>query len=89
VRQILQVLLDNALRHGAGEVTVTARDSGGTVAIDVQDRGTEQVEWPPPGATPQPLGLAMARSLAESQDGRLMLDSDSSRTCFTLLVPTA
>lgn len=87
VRQILQVLLDNAFQHGAGEVTVTARDSGGTVAIDVEDRGTQDVGWPAPGATPRPLGLAMARSLAESQDGRLMLDSDSSRTRFTLLVP--
>jgi signal transduction histidine kinase len=89
VRQILQVLLDNAFQHGAGAVTVTTRDSGGTVAIDVADRGTQDVGWPPPGAAPQPLGLAMARSLAESQDGRLMLDSDSSRTCFTLLVPAA
>jgi signal transduction histidine kinase len=87
VRQIIQVLLDNAFRHGAGEVTMTARESGGTVAIDVADRGTEEVGWPAPGATPQPLGLAMARSLAESQNGRLILNSDSSRTCFTLLVP--
>lgn len=89
VRQVLHVLVDNALRHGAGEVSVRARESGGTVAIDVTDRGTQQVSWPAPGATPRPLGLAMARSLAESQGGRLLLDSDDSGTCFTLLVPAA
>jgi signal transduction histidine kinase len=87
VRQILQVLLDNAFRHGAGEVTVIARESGGIVAIDVADRGTHPVAWPAPDATPRPLGLAMARSLAESQGGRLLLSSDTSGTRFTLLVP--
>jgi signal transduction histidine kinase len=89
VRQILQVLLDNALRHGAGEVTVTARESGGTVAVDVADRGADLVEWPASDATPRPLGLAMARSLAESQGGRLLLSSDSFGTRFTLLMPAA
>lgn len=88
VRQILQVLLDNAFQHGAGEVTVTARESGGTVAIDVADRGSHEVVWPAPDVSPQPLGLAMARSLAESQGGRLLLSSDGSGTCFTLLVPS-
>ncbi|HET6938677.1 MAG TPA: HAMP domain-containing sensor histidine kinase [Nocardioides sp.] len=87
VRQILQVLLDNAFQHGAGEVTVTARESGGAVAIDVADRGSQTVVWPAADVTPQPLGLAMARSLAESQGGRLLLTSDDSGTCFTLLVP--
>jgi signal transduction histidine kinase len=43
--------------------------------------------WPAADAIPQPLGLAMARSLAESQGGRLLLTSDGSGTCFTLLVP--
>jgi signal transduction histidine kinase len=72
---------------GAGEVTVTARESGGAVAIDVVDRGSQTVVWPAADVTPQPLGLAMARSLAESQGGRLLLTSDGSGTCFTLLVP--
>jgi signal transduction histidine kinase len=87
VRQILQVLVDNAWRHGEGAVTITARESGGGVALDVADRGTHQVNWPAPGVSPAPLGLAMARSLAESQGGRLLLASDESGTRFTLLVP--
>ncbi|MCW2797730.1 HAMP domain-containing sensor histidine kinase [Nocardioides sp.] len=88
VRQVLQVLIDNAYRHGRGTVTITARESGGAVAIDVADRGSADVTWPAADATPGRLGLAMARSLAASQSGRLLLSSDSSGTRFTLLVPS-
>ena len=87
VRQILQVLLENALQHGAGEVVVTARESGGTAAVDVTDHGSDPVSWPAPDEAPQSLGLAMARALAESQRGRLLLTSDASGTRFTLIVP--
>jgi signal transduction histidine kinase len=89
VRQVLQVLIDNAYRHGTGRVTLTARESGGAVAIDVADRGSSTVVWPDSEAQPGRLGLAMARSLAASQNGRLLLASDSSGTTFTLLVPAA
>ena len=89
VRQILQVLIDNAYRHGRGTVTLTARESGGAVAVDVADRGSGEVGWPAPGATPGRLGLVMARNLAASQGGRLLLSSDPSGTRFTLLVPAA
>jgi signal transduction histidine kinase len=89
VRQILRVLIDNAYRHGTGTVTLTARESGGAVAIDVADRGSSPVIWPDTEAQPGRLGLSMARSLAAAQHGRLLLASDTSGTTFTLLVPAA
>lgn len=88
VRQVLQVLLDNAWRHGAGPVTVTARDSAGALAVDVIDRGTSDVAWPAGQEVPRRMGLAIARSLAEAQGGRLILASDEQTTRFTLLVPS-
>lgn len=93
VRQVLTVLLDNATTHGAGAVTVAVRDAADALAIDVSDEG--------PGITaPEPelftrrselanghgIGLALARSLAEAEGGRLRLTRPAPPT-FTLLVP--
>lgn len=89
VRQILHVLIDNAYRHGQGTVTMALRESGGAVAIDVVDRGGGLVSWPSVDGSAQRMGLAMARSLAESQHGRLMLDGTAAETRFTLLIPRA
>ena len=87
VRQIVGVLLDNALQHGAGTVTVTAREAGpDAVALDVADEG--------PGVAPENLtgtrdglGVAMARRLAESEGGRLT--ARRSPSVVTLLLPLA
>lgn len=89
VRQIVGVLLDNALTHGAGTVAITAREAGAdAVAIDIADEG--------PGLPPDTLagssngsglGVALARRLAESEGGRL-----TARRCpsvVTVLLPLA
>lgn len=87
VRQLLQVLIDNAYRHGRGVVTLTARVRGDAVAIDVADQGTAQIDWPVLDDGSGHLGLAMARSIAESQQGRLLLATGEPTTRFTVLLP--
>jgi len=78
VGEILEVLLDNAHRHGAGEVTVCARAVDGWVAIDVADEGPGLGDDPERAfvrrsahADGHGIGLALARSLAHAEGGRL------------------
>lgn len=96
VRQVLGVLLDNATVHGGGAVTITVRDAGGALALDVTDEG-EGVRDPGVlfSARPSPrpgqgdgsgIGLGLARTLAEGQGGRLVL-SRVRPPVFTLLLP--
>jgi signal transduction histidine kinase len=93
VRQVLTVLLDNAAAHGAGAVTLSVRDAAGALAIDVSDEGAE-ITTPElilftrraEGATGHGIGLALARSLAEAEGGRLTLSRPIPPT-FTLLAP--
>ena len=90
--QILDILLDNAHRHGRGTVTVTLRDIGGALALDVSDEGT--VRLPAKtlfdrGSTTGPgqgIGLSLAADLAETAGGRLTL-AQAEPTRFTLLLP--
>jgi signal transduction histidine kinase len=93
VRQIVGVLIDNAVVHGAGAVTVRVRDVPGALAVDVGDDGrgvtvaeSELFTRRSPGAAGHGIGLALARSLAEAEGGRLRLSRPSPPT-FTLLLP--
>ncbi len=93
VRQILQVLLDNAALHGGGQITVTARSAGGALAIDVADEGpgttrseSELFARRTGHAVGHGIGLALARSLAEAEGGRLNLTRPVPPV-FTLLLP--
>jgi signal transduction histidine kinase len=95
-RQIVDVLLDNAYRHGKGAVTVEARVSSDALAIDVADEGDASGLLVATAAGRQPpltsggsLGLALARSLAESEGGRLLFASDQAGTRITVLLPIA
>jgi signal transduction histidine kinase len=90
VRQVLDVLLDNAVRHGGGEVTVRARAAGAGVAIQVGDEGAGFSGDPEryfarrgQAADGHGIGLALARSLAAAEGGRLTLDR-ASPPLFTL-----
>ncbi|MGH3911411.1 MAG: sensor histidine kinase, partial [Pseudonocardiaceae bacterium] len=93
VRQVLTVLLDNAATHGSGTVTVAVRDAADALAIDVSDEGLG-ITAPEPElftrrsrlANGHGIGLALARSLAEAEGGRLRLTRPAPPT-FTLLVP--
>jgi signal transduction histidine kinase len=93
VRQVLTVLLDNAATHGRGRVSVAVRDAGGALAVDVTDEGpgievaeAELFARRSARAAGHGIGLALARSLAEAEGGRLRLTRPSPPT-FTLLLP--
>jgi signal transduction histidine kinase len=93
VRQVLTVLLDNAATHGSGTVSVAVRNAADALAIDVSDEG-DGITAPEPElftrrsrlADGHGIGLALARSLAEAEGGRLRLTRPAPPT-FTLLVP--
>jgi signal transduction histidine kinase len=100
LREAVGVLLDNALRHGAGTVSLTARGGDGalpnteTVVIEVADSGggvpdelvAHIFERGVSGSGSTGLGLALARALIDSDGGRLELSTSRPPT-FTLFLP--
>jgi signal transduction histidine kinase len=92
VRQVLTVLVDNAVRHGAGTVGVVVRRTGDAVAVDVSDEGGGIAVDPDQlfaARAPRPgghgIGLPLARDLSEADGGRLVLTRAAPPT-FTLLL---
>jgi signal transduction histidine kinase len=93
MREILQVLLSNAARHGTGTVTVAARSSiPGAVVLQVSDEGTEALDprkvFERRSSGSHGVGLAMARSLAEAEGARLVLERPGPRPMFAVVIPT-
>lgn len=92
VEHVLDVLLENALRHGRGPITVRCARLGERAVVDVADAGAT------PSATDafadtdsdsaHGIGLRLARTLAESADGELDL-LDTPTTTFRLTFPAA
>ncbi len=82
LRQALDVLLDNALRHGAGTVTVTVEPLGDRVVVEVADEGEGFGEDHRPGT-----GLALATSLVERFGGDLLLRRRRPHPRVALLLP--
>jgi signal transduction histidine kinase len=80
--QVIATLLDNALMHGKGTVTIRRSQSAKSVVIEVEDEGDgvpaelvsrifeRSVSGRPEGTG---LGLALARTMAAADGGRIVL----------------
>jgi signal transduction histidine kinase len=90
--QVIDVLLDNALRHGAGAAAVHVRTSSthglllvadeGAIEPAVMDRMFERTYRSATSAG-SGIGLALARTIVDATGGRLRVSSPSP-TCFEL-----
>lgn len=92
---VLDVLVDNARRHGAGDVGVQARGHNGAVSVSVTDHGpgiadpAAVFERRHSAAAGTGIGLALARRLTEAEGGRLRLRGNDEGTTFELTLPAA
>jgi signal transduction histidine kinase len=81
VSQVIATLLDNALVHGAGTVSIRTSQTPRSVVIEVKDEGKgvpadlvhRVFERSVSGAGGTGLGLALAKSVAASDGGQLVL----------------
>src|SRR5271167_3108893 len=95
VAQVLATLLDNALMHGGGTVTLQTSQSARLVVIEVRDEGDgiphdlvprifeRSVSGRPEGTG---LGLALARTMAAADGGRVVLVKAKPAT-FAVFLP--
>ena len=91
--QVLDVLVDNALRHGRGPIVLRARRALGAVAIEISDHGATMTTDITQLARRQHrpghgIGLALARTLVEADGARLDLIG-SNPTTFQIIYPIA
>lgn len=92
--QVAQTLVENALLHGRGTIAVELRDEGDAVVMTVRDEGrslddadgTRIFQRHVSTAARTGVGLALARTIAEADGGRLDLVS-SKPTTFRLTTP--
>jgi signal transduction histidine kinase len=97
IEEILDVLLDNALTHGSGVVSIALRAIDDEwVAVELSDQGSG---FPQPaeaafqrrsgGRDGHGIGLALARSLAHAEGGRLSIVGAGHPTVLTLTLRRA
>jgi two-component system OmpR family sensor kinase len=101
VRQIIRILLDNALTHTpeGTKVTVTTYSANRRAELTVSDEGPgipQRVQgriferfYTADSAGGSGLGLAIARELAQRMEGRITISSSRRFTAFTLDLPPA
>ncbi len=92
IRQILDVLIDNALKHGQGDVTITGNQIGNGIVLGVADQGLVILDSNNiftrrhSAAIGAGIGLALAHRLAEADDMRLVLANPGPGVVFHLVI---
>jgi len=90
IRHVVDVLVDNALHHGKGDINVVVHGDAATAAVDISDEGPAPRDRDPfadsGSDSTHGIGLRLARTLAESSQGRLEL-VDRENTTFRLTLP--
>jgi signal transduction histidine kinase len=91
VQQIIDVLVGNALRHGAGSVAVTVKRLGDGVAVEVGDEGDgfDADLATSPSDPSSGLGLPLARSLSQLAGGSLVVENTGPAPVLRLLLPAS
>jgi signal transduction histidine kinase len=102
LRQALDNLLDNALRHGGGAVSLSARAAGGGAEIDVADAGAGFADGLAERAFERfargdeartrggaGLGLAIVRAVAEAHGGHALIVPDHTGARVRLWLPAS
>lgn len=92
VGHIVDVLVDNALKHGRGRITVVAGRADGAINLDVADEGitpaTTDAFADRGSDSSHGIGLRLARSLAEGCHGTLtLLPTPTTTFRLSLAVP--
>ncbi|MBN9097175.1 MULTISPECIES: HAMP domain-containing sensor histidine kinase [unclassified Pseudonocardia] len=96
IREAVGALVDNAIQHGGGTVTLSARSTETSILVEVADSGAGVPEELVPHVfdrgvsvgSSTGLGLALARALVEADGGRLEL-SRARPAMFTIFLPAA
>ena len=84
LRQVLDVLLDNAFRHGTGTVAVTVEPYGDAVVVEVSDHGNGFSDTAKEGT-----GLRLAASIVERSGGSLLIRRRTPHPRVAVLLPVA